>query len=417
MADTMLKRMTAYEEVNWQYDKAAGLLGIPDDYKNIMRNCYRELRVQITLRRDNGALEEYTGFRVQHNGARGPYKGGIRYHPSVDIDEVRALASLMTWKTAVANIPFGGAKGGVNVDPLKLSENDLQYLTRAFTRKIDMALGVYRDIPAPDVNTNAKVMAWLLDEYGRKHGYTPAIVTGKPIHMGGSKGRESATGLGVYYITQRACKDYGIELKNAKIVIQGFGNVGSWAAKYLHDGGARIIAVSDVEGAVFDEKGLDIPCLIKHVGERRKVIGFAGSQEIRRDEVFKIPCDILVPAALNGVITQDNVNQIQAKMIIEGANNPINPFADKILGEKGVTILPDILANAGGVTVSYFEWTQNLQQFFWEEEEVQKKLELVMDRAYREVHEMSKKHRVSMRTGAFMVAIARVFEAVKSRGI
>lgn len=417
MADTMLKKMTAYEEVNWQYNRAADLLQIPEQYKTIMRNCYRELRVQIPLRRDNGTLEEYVGYRVQHNGARGPYKGGIRFHPSVDIEEIRALASLMTWKTAIVNIPFGGAKGGVNVDPSKLSENELQQLTRGFTRKLDMAFGVYRDIPAPDVNTNAKIMAWIMDEYGRRHGYTPAIVTGKPVHMGGSKGRELATGLGIFYITQRAARDYGIELKGAKIVIQGFGNVGSWSARFLYDRGSKIIAVSDVEGTIHNESGLDISHLQEHVREKRTVKGFRGGQDMPRDEIFKIPCDILIPAALNGVITPENVDQIRTKMIIEGANNPINPYADKVLTEKGVVIVPDILANAGGVTVSYFEWTQNLQQYFWEEDEVQRKLELIMDKAYAQVHSTAKKLNLSLRQAAFVVAIERVYEAVRSRGI
>ena len=417
MAETYRKKMTAYEEVNWQYNKAADLLGIPESYKSIMRNCYRELKVQIPLRRDNGKLEEYFGFRVQHNGARGPYKGGIRYHPSVNLDEVRALASLMTWKTALVDIPFGGAKGGVNCEPGNMTENELQYLTRTFTRKIDMALGIYRDIPAPDVNTNAKVMAWMMDEYGRKNGYTPAIVTGKPVALGGSQGRESATGLGVCYVAQRACRDYKIPLTGARIVIQGFGNVGSWAAKFLTDSGAKVIAVADADAGIINNDGLNIPALTAHVKERKTVMGFGQGDNLPKDKIFGVPCDILIPAALNGVLTETTVEPVQAKLIIEGANNPINPHADHILKERGIPVVPDILANAGGVTVSYFEWTQNLQQFYWDEAEVQKKLEARMDRAYTEVWQMAQKHNVPLRMAAFMVAIKRVHEAVLLRGV
>jgi glutamate dehydrogenase (NAD(P)+) len=417
MADTFRKKMTAYEEVNWQYTKAAELLSIPPQHLSIMRNCYRELKVQITLHRDDGRLEEYYGFRVQHNGARGPYKGGVRYHPSVDMDEVRALASLMTWKTALVNIPYGGAKGGVNCDPRTMSEKELQTVTRTFTRKIDMALGPYRDIPAPDMGTNAKVMTWFMDEYGRKHGYTPAIVTGKPVSLGGSRGRESATGLGVYYVTQRACRDYGIDLKGARVVVQGFGNVGSWVCRYLHDAGAKIIAVGDAEGAVRNEKGLDIQGLAAYVLERKTVSGFPGGDAWAKERIFEVPCEILVPAALGGVITEANAAQVDAKLVVEGANNPVNPHADHVLAEKGIPVVPDILANAGGVTVSYFEWTQNLQQFYWEEKEVQHKLEAVMDHAYQEVSAMAKKRQVPLRRAAFMVAIQRVYEAVLLRGI
>ena len=417
MADTYRRKMTAFEEVNWQYNKAADLLGIPEQHKAIMRSCYRELKVQITLHRDNGRLEELYGFRVQHNGARGPYKGGVRYHPSVDMDEVRALASLMTWKTALVNIPYGGAKGGVNCDPRSMSENELQTLTRTFTRKIDMALGVYRDVPAPDMGTNAKVMAWMMDEYGRKHGYTPAIVTGKPVNLGGSRGRESATGLGVFYITQRACRDYGVPLQGARVVIQGFGNVGSWTAKYLHDAGAKVIAVADVDGAVRNDKGMDVPALLAWAKEKKTVAGFAGADAWPKERIFEVPCEILIPAALNGVLTDANVGGVDARMVIEAANNPINPHADHILAEKKIPVVPDILANAGGVTVSYFEWTQNLQQFYWDESEVQKKLEAVMDRAYLEVADMAKKRGVPLRMAAFMVAIQRVYEAVQLRGV
>ncbi|HEX7899728.1 MAG TPA: Glu/Leu/Phe/Val dehydrogenase dimerization domain-containing protein [Planctomycetota bacterium] len=417
MGDSFRRKMTAFEEVNWQYDKAADLLEVPEQHKSIMRNCYRELKVQITIPRDDGGLSEYFGFRVQHNGARGPYKGGIRYHPSVDMDEVRALASLMTWKTALVNIPYGGAKGGVNCDPRRMSQNELQQLTRTFTRKIDMALGVYRDIPAPDVGTNAQVMTWLMDEYGRKHGYSPAIVTGKPVSLGGSRGRESATGLGVFFVTRWAAKDLGLELKGARVVVQGFGNVGSWVARYLSDAGAKVVAVADASGAILNDKGLDVNALSKHARDAKTVAGFAGGEAFPAEKIFELPCEVLIPAALNGVITDENVGGIQAKLVVEGANNPINPHADHVLKEKGIAVVPDILANAGGVTVSYFEWTQNLQQFYWSEQEVQTKLEATMDRAYREVADMARKYKVPMRMAAFMTAIQRVYEAVLLRGV
>lgn len=411
------RKMTAYEEVNWQFDRAAEMLEIPEPHQSIMRNCYRELKVQLVVHRDDGRVEEFYGFRVQHNGTRGPYKGGVRYHPSVDMDEVRALASLMTWKTAVVNIPYGGAKGGVNCDPRSMSERELQNLTRTFTRKIDMALGVYRDIPAPDVGTNAKVMAWMMDEFGRKHGYSPAIVTGKPVALGGSKGREYATGLGVFFIAQRACKDFGVPLAGARVVLQGFGNVGSWAARYFHDGGARLVAVADAEGGIRNDRGIDLDALMRHTREKRTVVGFAGAEPIPGDRLFEVPCDILVPAALNGVITEENVDKIDTRLIIEGANNPINPHADHALAERKIPVVPDILANAGGVTVSYFEWTQNLQQFYWDEKEVQLKLEGVMDRAYADVSQTARKYRVGLRMAAFMVAIQRVYEAMLLRGV
>ena len=411
------QKMSAYDEVNFQIDRAADKLGIPPDYKTVLRNCYRELRVQVTVRKPDGKLVEYVGYRVQHNGARGPYKGGVRYHPSVDLDEVRALASLMTWKTAIVNIPFGGAKGGINCDPKDLSAGELQSLSRSYMRKIDMALGVYRDVMAPDVNTNAAVMAWMMDEYGRKHGHTPAIVTGKPIALGGSKGREAATGYGVAHIARLASKDFGIDLKGARVVIQGFGNVGSYTAKFLHGMGAKVIAVSDVEAGVRADKGLDIDKLLAHARTLKTVKGFAGADAFPKEKIFEIPCDVLIPAALGNVITEENAGKIDARLIVEGANNPIDPGADRMLTERKIPIVPDILANAGGVTASYFEWTQNLTQFYWEESEVNQKLENVLSRSYADVLDIHKKENVSMRTAAFMLGIKRVYEAMLLRGV
>jgi glutamate dehydrogenase (NAD(P)+) len=407
----------AYDEVNFQLDRAADKLGIPSDYKTVLRNCYRELRVQVTVRKADGKLVEYIGYRVQHNGARGPYKGGVRYHPSVDLDEVRALASLMTWKTAIVNIPFGGAKGGINCDPKDLTPAELQSISRSFMRKIDMALGVYRDVMAPDVNTNAAVMAWMMDEYGRKHGHTPAIVTGKPVGLGGSKGREQATGYGVAHIARLASKDFGVELQGARVVIQGFGNVGSYTAKFLHGMGAKVVAISDVEAGVRSEKGLDIDKLLAHARLHKTVRGFSGGDAFLKEKIFEIPCDVLIPAALGNVITEENAGQIKARLIVEGANNPINPKADELLTQGGIPIIPDILANAGGVTASYFEWTQNLTQFYWEEPEVLQKLENTLSKSYGEVLEIHNKEKVSLRTAAFMLGIKRVYEAMLLRGV
>ena len=409
--------MSAFEEVNFQFSKAADKLGIAPDYQAVMRSCYRELKVQVTVRRADGKLHEFTGYRVQHNAARGPYKGGIRYHPSVDLDEVRALASLMTWKTAIVNIPFGGAKGGINCDPRQMTQGELQNLTRSFVRKIDMALGVYRDIPAPDVNTNATIMAWIMDEYGRKHGHTPAIVTGKPVELGGSKGREQATGYGVALFARLAARDFGLDPAKARIVIQGFGNLGSFAALFLHQMGAKITAVSDVDTGLRNDNGIDIQALFAYARENKGIKGFPKAEAFPKEGLFSIPCEILIPAALGNVITKANAKDIKTKLIIEGANNPIDPEADKILEDSGVLILPDILANSGGVTGSYFEWTQNLTQFYWEEHEVYQKLEGILIKAYREVHDIFKREKVSLRTAAFMLGIKRVHEAMLLRGI
>ena len=305
----------------------------------------------------------------------------------------------------------------MNCDPRKMSEKELQTMTRTFTRKIDMALGPYRDIPAPDVGTNAQVMTWFMDEYGRKHGYTPAIVTGKPVPLGGSRGRESATGLGVFFVTRWACKDHGINLSGARVVIQGFGNVGSWCARFLHDAGAKIVAVADAEGGVRKDDGLDVNALVAHVQSHKTVAGFDKADAWPKDRIFEVPCEVLIPAALNGVITEANAGAIDARLVVEGANNPINPHGDHILSEKKIPVIPDILANAGGVTVSYFEWTQNLQQFYWTEAEVQQKLETTLERAYREVADTARKYAVPNRVAAYMTAIRRVYEAVLLRGI
>lgn len=415
--DALPHKMSAYEEVNTHLDRAFDRLDVPPEYRTILKSCYRELKVQLTMRADDGSLKEFFGYRVQHNGVRGPYKGGIRYHPTVDLDEVRALASLMTWKTAIVDIPFGGSKGGVSCDPHKMSERELQTLTRTFTRKIDMALGISRDIPAPDVNTSAKTMAWIMDEYGRKHGHSPAIVTGKPLGLGGSQGREQATGLGVCWMAEWAAKDLNIPLQKSRVAVQGFGNVGSWACRHLAETGARIVAVSDAEGGTFNPKGLDISKLSEHMKSKKTVKGFRGGEDVPGEEIFELDCEILIPAALNEVITPEVARKIKASLIVEGANNPTTPEADKILNERGVTAIPDILANAGGVIVSYFEWTQNLTQFYWDLKEVEKKQEKIMRKAYEEVKTVKEKEKTDWRPAAFMLGVKRVYDATLLRGI
>jgi glutamate dehydrogenase (NAD(P)+) len=367
---------------------------------------------------DSGEVEVFVGYRVQHNGARGPTKGGIRYHPSVDLDEVRGLASLMTWKTALLDLPFGGAKGGVGVDPRRLSPTELERLTRKFTERIALALGPYRDIPAPDMGTNAQVMAWMLDEYSSKRGYSPASVTGKPITLGGSLGREEATGRGVMIVMREAARDFGLPWQGARAVIQGFGNVGSHLARCLHDEGVIVPAVTDAEGGVHNDSGLDVPALVEYVRKHRTVAGFEKADSITSDELWRLPCDYLVPAALGGVITkEDNVDELQCRMLVEAANGPTTPIADKVLKQRDIPVLPDFLANAGGVVVSYFEWTQNLQQLRWELEQVNEGLERKMVAAYREVYTLARERGVPLRTAAYAIALRRVAEAEEMRGL
>ena len=400
-----------------QFERAADLLGLNQSMRKRLSTPFREVTVQVPVLMDDGRVEIYMGYRVQHNGARGPTKGGIRYHPSVDLDEVRGLAALMTWKTALLDLPFGGGKGGVGVDPRTLSRNELERLTRKFTERIALAIGVYRDIPAPDMGTNAQVMAWMLDEYSQKKGYSPAIVTGKPINLGGSLGREEATGRGVMITMREAARDYGMPWKGATAVIQGFGNVGSFLAEFLHGEGVRVIAVTDVEGGVHNPGGLDVPALLAYNKQAKTVVGFSNAEPISNEEIWRLPCDYLIPAALGGVITkEDNVDVLQCKMLVEAANGPTTPIAEKILEERGIPVLPDFLANAGGVVVSYFEWTQNLQQLRWELDQVNAGLERKMTAAYREVYNLAKERSVTLRTAAYAIALQRVASAEEMRG-
>lgn len=414
----MTAHMNLFENVNRQFDEAADLLSLTQELRELLKTPYREITVAMPIRMDDGTLRVFKGYRVQHNGVRGPQKGGLRYHPDLDLDDVRALASLMTWKTAVVNIPFGGAQGGVQCDPSKMSPHELEMLTRRYISKISMVLGPTRDIPAPDLNTNAQTMAWVMDEYGRKNGYQPACVTGKPIELGGSQGHEAATGKGIALCTREAWEGVlGRQLPGATVALQGFGHVGSHAATFLHAAGARVVAVADQGGATRHPEGLDVPALGRHVrANRGTVAGFAGGETFDPTALWAHPCDILIPAALGGVLTKDTAPQVRAQLIVEGANAPTTPEADAIFKTKGILVLPDILANAGGVTVSYFEWVQNLQQLFWDEAEIFAKEEKVMVQAFHDVHEQVKEHRCSWRTGAFVLALERVKKATELRG-
>jgi glutamate dehydrogenase (NAD(P)+) len=409
--------MTPFEAVNYQFDCAARRLGLPERVQVALKTPFREVMVEIPLATDDGPVRTFHGYRVQHNNARGPMKGGLRYHPEVDLDEARALASLMTWKTAVVDIPYGGAKGGIDVDPRTLAEGEVERITRTFVERIHQFIGPNEDIPAPDVNTNAQVMAWIVDEYAKFRGFTPAVVTGKPVEVGGSPGRVSATGRGVAVITERAVADHDIDLDGATVAIQGFGNVGSWSARFLDEMGARIVAVSDVEGAVHDPAGLDVDRLIEIIEAGNSVVTLDGADRISNEDLLTMDVDILVPAALGGVIHRWNARHVQATLVVEGANAPTTPAADAVLEERGITVIPDILANAGGVTVSYFEWVQNLQQFRWTAEKVDQELVTIMRNAYDAVRDTADRHGTSLRTGAFMVAIERVAKAVELRGV
>ena len=400
-----------------QFERAADKLGLEENFSNSLMMPDRELAVEVPLNRDDGSLAVFKGYRIQHNNARGPFKGGIRYHQEVDLDEVRALAALMTYKTAVVDIPYGGGKGGITIDPRDYSERELEQLSRRFFRRISPIIGVNKDIPAPDVNTNAQIMAWFMDEYSQNHGYSPGIVTGKPIDLGGSLGREAATGRGVYFTIREAAAEFEVDLSEATAVIQGFGNVGSFAAKFLHEAGCKVIAVSDVTGGLHEPNGLDISSLTDYVKENRVIEGSGQGKKLSNEELLTIQCDFLVPAALGGVIHKMNADNLNCRFVIEAANGPTTPPGDEILFDKSIPVIPDILTNAGGVTVSYFEWVQNLQQFRWEEDEVNSKLEKKMVSAYSEVSALRKEKKVSFRTAAFMVAIDRVARSVKLRGL
>ncbi len=402
--------------VRHYFDIAADHLGLADDLRVVFWTPYREVTVQIPIKLSDGKTHTFSGYRIQHNGARGPYKGGIRFHPEVDVDEVRALASLMTWKTAVAGVPFGGAKGGVNCPASELEQSELQRIARSFMDKVEKVLGPTRDIPAPDVGTNAQTMAWLMDEYGKLHGHTPAIVTGKPISLEGSFGREAATGRGCIYMFREAAPQLGLSPADTSFVVQGYGNVGSWAARIMQQLGAKMVGVSDANGAIRSDGGIDANELHEHIAGGGLITELEGVDAIDPGDLIEIPCDVFIPAALGGMIHESNADRMNCRMLIEGANSPTTPAADTILREKGVYIIPDVMANAGGVVASYFEWVQNLQHFRWEEREVNDRLGTIMRRAFREVSARAKGGSIDLREAAYLVGIERVVEAARTRG-
>jgi glutamate dehydrogenase (NAD(P)+) len=401
-----------------QFDIAAELLELDPGVRAFLREPQRQLIVDFPVRMDDGSIRMFEGFRVQHNLARGPAKGGIRFHPGVTLSEVKALAMWMTWKCAAVGIPFGGAKGGVVVDPRSLSLSELERLTRRYAAEISLLIGPERDIPAPDVNTTPQIMAWIMDMVSMNAGYSvPAVVTGKPIAVGGSEGRSEATGRGVAVVAERACGKLGLEPGRSTVAVQGFGNVGSVGARLMAAGGFRICAVSDEWGGIRNDEGLPIADLVDHARRTGSVTGFPGTQPISNAELLEAPVDILVPAALENQITARNAGRIQARLIIEAANGPVTPDADEVLVRRGITVVPDIVANAGGVTVSYFEWVQDLQSFFWAEGEINNRLERIMSGAFEAAWNACLEHRVPLRLGAYTVAVQRVAEATSLRGI
>jgi len=410
---------SAYATANEQFTAVANRMRIDRSMQEVLRAPMRELTVNFPVQMDDGRIQIFTGYRVQHNVARGPAKGGIRYHPSVTLDEVKALAMWMTWKCAVANLPYGGAKGGVTVDPYGISVHELEPLTRRYATEISVIIGPVEDIPAPDMGTDARIMAWIMDTYSMNVGHSvPGIVTGKPISIGGTRGRVDATGRGILYITQTAVGDLDLDLRECSVAVQGFGNVGSVSARLFSEAGAKIVAVSDVSGALYDPNGFDWQYLaaIKNTG---RFLGVADTthQHLTNEELLELPVDILVPAAMENQITALNADRVQARLIVEGANGPITPEGDRILADKNVVVVPDILANSGGVIVSYFEWVQDIQSFFWEEDEVNSRLHRIITRSFSEVRETARAQQVSLRDAAYMLAIRRVADAVQTRGI
>ncbi len=413
---------SVYENVGWQFNKAADLMGLDPNIRTILAKTTNEVEVNFPVKMDDGRIEVFTGYRVQHSNVLGPYKGGLRFHPAVNIDEVRALATWMTWKSAIADIPLGGAKGGIQIDPSKYSRQELERITRRFTYALGNTIGPEYDIPAPDVNTNPQIMAWILDTYlstvpPTERQRSVHVVTGKPIESGGSLGRDKATGQGVVFTIEAWAKDKGFNLKDATYTVQGFGNVGSWAAKLLKPHGSILIAAEDVTGAVYDPRGMDPDALTEHVKKTGGVAGFAGSKSIDHKTFLGTKCDIFIPSALENQITAETAPLLDTKLVAEGANGPTDPDGDRILGEKGIDVLPDILCNAGGVIVSYFEWLQNKRSERWELEEVDTKLSKKILRAYEKVRDTAKHYKTDWRTAAYIVALARIEKVYRERGI
>lgn len=398
---------------------AANYLNLDEGLHAVLAQPKRQLVVHFPVVFDNGEVAVFEGYRVQHNSSRGPTKGGIRYHPDVDLDETTALAMWMTWKCAVANIPYGGAKGSVKVDTKLLSKRELEKLTRRFVTEINIVLGERSDVPAPDIGTNPQVMAWIMDTFSMHAGYTvPGVVTGKPVELGGSEGRVEATGRGVVVAAEEAARVLNMNLANSKIVVQGFGNVGAIAARIAEENGATVVAVSDARGGIYNPKGLPIRELEKrYAGREGGITEYKDAEPVSNDELLELPCDVLIPAAIAAQITEENAGKIKAKLIVEGANGPTTPGADHILSDKGVLVVPDVLANAGGVVVSYFEWVQDLQNFFWEEDEVNQKLTRIMKHSFAHVEATMRQHKTDMRTAAYIIGVKRVAEATITRGI
>jgi glutamate dehydrogenase (NAD(P)+) len=415
--------MTAPREDAWQvalrqFQIAADMLGLKRGVRELLAHPKRELTVNFPVKLEDGSVRVFTGYRVHHTTVPGPTKGGIRYHPDVTLNEVRALAMWMTWKCAVVGLPYGGAKGGVICNPKELSLQELEHLTRRYATEISMLIGPESDIPAPDVGTNPRIMAWIMDTYSMHRGYSvPAVVTGKPISIGGSQGRVEATGRGCMIVAREAAKHLGMPLAGARVVVQGYGNVGSIAAMLLQEQGCKIVAASDSGGGVYNSKGFDPADLLRHKEHTGSVVGYRGTDAVTNDDLLELPCEILVPSALEGQITKDNAERIKARMVVEGANGPTTPEADEVLRDRKVFVVPDILANAGGVVVSYFEWVQDLQSFFWTEEEINERLERIMVRSFREVLETSQEKEVHMRSGALVRAVSRLNDALLTRGI
>ena len=412
------EQRSLWEMARERLDRVVELMHLDPRIHAVLRHCKRVMEVAIPVKMDDGSLRMFTGWRVHHNLARGPAKGGIRYAPTVTLDEVKGLAMLMTWKCAVVDIPYGGAKGGVVCNPAQLSDGELERLTRRYTTELILLLGPEKDIPAPDMGTDERVMAWMMDTYSMNVGYSvPGVVTGKPVNIGGSRGRREAPGRSVAICVEEAAAKLGMRLENARVVVQGFGKVGTIVALLLHAIGCKIIAVSDVKGGIYNPNGIDPVRLMAHKRQTKTVSDYRDGDFVTNEELLELPCDILVPAAVEGVITERNADKIRTRLIVEAANGPITPEADVILRDRGVFIVPDILANAGGVIVSYFEWVQDIQQFFWTEQEVNERLRQVMRRAFGEVWTIAQDHSVDMRTAAYILAISRVAEAIRMRGI
>ncbi len=409
--------MTSAEAAQHYFKKAARIMDVGERIETLLATPIREVQVQVSIELDNGEIRTFRGFRVQHDNARGPMKGGMRFHPDVDQHDMLGLAALMTWKTAVVNLPYGGAKGGIAVDPSTLSLKELERLTRKYVDQVQDIIGPTRDIVGPDMNTNPQVMAWIMDQYSRYHGHSPAVVTGKPLELYGSRGREAATARGLLFVCREILKDVGLPMTGTRFAIQGFGNVGSHTARLVSADGGLVVAVADVHGGVLNPSGLDVAALFEHVKRTGTVKGFSGGLSCSNDEVLTCDCDVLVPAAVGGVLTRQIASAVRARIVLEGANGPSTPEADELFEQKGVLVVPDILANAGGVTVSYFEWVQNLQHVTWDEERVNTELERMMKDAYEKVGQISRSRNLPLRTSAYVLAIGRVGKATVLRGI